>query len=168
MFGIGTLGSLIWNLITGNADNLLKTALSFWAKKQDVDLAKLQSTLPSAEHVAIAALNANVAANAQRVEIAKTFLNNPIIRFSIGIVVAIVCVRFILVIFDSTYWWIFGCTLDGEKVLGDQCSWSIPPIKGIYGNAEQQFLLFWVVAKPVDSAVQGVMGVLQKILEKRK
>ncbi len=68
--------------------------------------------------------------------------------------------------FDSTWWWLFGCTIGGRHVVGDACSWSIPPIRGAYGDAEMQFLLFFVIAKPVDTAISGALGLVSRYLEK--
>lgn len=167
MFGAGTLFSIIWSFITGNAGGLLKTALDYWAKKQDVELEKLKASLPGTEHVAIAALDANVKAAAIQASLSSKMLDNPIVKYTLGVTVAFVALRFCLITFDSTWWWIRGCVDEqGVRVYGDACSWNIPAIKGIYAGAEQQFLLFWVVAKPVDSAIRGVMTLLARIVSK--
>lgn len=167
MLSLNTFFGVIWNLITGNAPALLQTALNFFAQKTNTDLAEVQAALPSAEHVAIAALNANAQAAAIQADMAKTVLNDPIARFAVGILIAVTAVRFVLIVFDSTYWWVFGCTIDGARIYGDKCAWNIPAIHGIYGGAEMQILLFWIIARPVDSAVQGITSVITNVIKKK-
>jgi len=71
-----------------------------------------------------------------------------------------------LIVFDSTWWWLFGFTIDSRHLIGNACSWSIPPIRGAYGDAEMQFLLFFVIAKPVDSAIFGALGLVSRYLDR--
>lgn len=158
---------LVWSFVTGNATTLLKTALDYWAHKSDVNLAEVQAAVPSVEHVAIAALNANVQASAIQADMAKTILNDPFARFFVGLLIATTVMRFVLIVFDSTWWWIAGCTIKGVVKYGDVCSWNMPAIKGLYGGAEMQILLFWIIAKPVDSAIQGVIGGLNTLIRKK-
>lgn len=166
MFALPFLGKIIWGFITGNATGILQTALNFFAHKEDVDLGKVQATAQPIATVASGILQANAQVAATKATVAVKMLDNPLVKWAVGGVVLLVCLRFGLIVFDSTYWWIGGCVIDGIRTYGDSCSWNIPPIKGIYGGAETEFLLFWVVAKPVDSAVQGVTAVLTSALRK--
>jgi hypothetical protein len=88
-------------------------------------------------------------------------------RLILFALLAFCATRFCLIVLDSTWWWLFGCTIDGRHAVGDACSWSIPPIRGAYGNAEMQFLLFFVIAKPVDTAISGALGLVGRYLERR-
>lgn len=169
-----TAFGLVWHLITGNANGLLQTALNYWSHKTDVNLAEVQAALPSAEHVAIAALNANVQASAIQADMAKTILNDPMARFFVGLLIGVTVMRFCLIVFDSTWWWMWGCdpsslipASSAKWVYGEKCSWSIPAIRGLYGGAEMQILLFWIIAKPVDSAIQGVMATVNAVIRKK-
>lgn len=166
--------TLLWHLITGNASGLLKTALDFWAHQTDVNLAEVQAAVPSVEHVAIAALQANTAYANTQADMAKTILNDPLARFFVSCLIGITVVRFCLIVFDSTWWWIWGCDPamlippSGAKwVYGDKCSWDIPAIKGLYGGAEMQILLFWIIAKPVDSAIQATMTGVNALIRRK-
>lgn len=167
--------TLLWHLITGNASGLLKTALDFWAHQTDVNLAEVQAAVPSVEHVAIAALQANTAYANTQADMAKTILNDPLARFFVSCLIGITVMRFCLIVFDSTWWWMVGCTITETvkgaateaKVYGDRCSWGIPAIKGLYGGAEMQILLFWIIAKPVDSAIQATMTGVNALIRRK-
>ena len=88
-------------------------------------------------------------------------------RVILWVILAIAATRFCLIMIDSTWWWVFGCSINGRHVVGDACSWSIPPIRGAYGDAEMQFLLFFVIAKPVDTAISGALGLVSRYLDGR-
>lgn len=154
------------SLLSGNAGSILKTALDYWAHKSDVEVTKLQALAPALEQTAVAALNAQVQASAIKADLAKTILNSPWARFFVALLIGIVSVRFALIVFDSTWWSVWGCNYRGAWTYGDKCSWNIAPIKGIYGSAEMEILLFWIVAKPIDSAVQGAMNILTTLVRK--
>ena len=71
--------SLIWSFLSGNAGSLLKTALDYFAAKNNVDLAEVQAAVGSLDHVAVAALNANVqAATVQAASICAQHLPVPV------------------------------------------------------------------------------------------
>jgi hypothetical protein len=148
-------------------DTIVKPFMDAWMKKKDVDLDKFKSSLVSTEHLAVAMLDAQVKFAETKSRYAFSVLQWWPFRVILWTVLAICATRFSLIVFDSTWWWIAGCTINGKTVYGDACSWSIPAIKGDYGKAEFQFLLFFIVAKPVDTAVSGALDLVSKYLTRK-
>jgi len=140
--------------------------LQVWLKSKDVDLEKFKASNIGTTQLAVAVLDANVKFAAIKSDYALSVLQWWPFRVILFVLLGFCASRFCLIVFDSTYWWVWGCTIEGKHVIGDACSWSIPTIKGIYGGAEMQFLLFWVIAKPVDTAVSGAIGIVSKYLKK--
>lgn len=169
------MGFLI-NLLGGGAlDGIYKVFvlpfLQVWLKSKDVDLEKHKVASQNTTDLAVAVLDANVKYAEVKSGYALSVLQWWPFRVVLFLLIAVCAVRFGLAVFDSTWWWIFGCTLHNSKdvayhALGDACSWSIPAIKGTYGDAEKQFLLFFIVAKPVDTAVSGSLDLVSRYLRK--
>lgn len=148
-------------------DTIIQPLLQVYLKSKDVDLEKFKAANLSTQALAVAVLDANV----RFAQIKSTYIMAVLqwwpFRVVLFFLLSFCAMRFILILIDSTWWWIFGCNIDSHRVIGDACSWSIPPIKGIYGGAEMQFLLFWIVAKPVDTAVTGGINLVSKYLNKK-
>ena len=110
------------------------------------------------EHLAVAVLDANVRFAQVESQYALAVLQWWPFRLILFVVMAVRATRFCLIVLDSTWWWLSGYTVGGRHMIGDACSWSVPPLRGAYGNAEMQFLLFFVIAKPVDTAISGALS----------
>jgi hypothetical protein len=151
MLGTILAGLKVFFALFGGPDKLLQEALNFWAHLKDVDLAKLQAGTTGLTAVATTAIQANAQVAALQDDVAKSLFQSPMIRFFVGLTIAFCSIRFCLAMFDSTWWWVWGCKIDGARTYGDACSWSIPALKGTYGDAEVAILKFWIIAKPVDS-----------------
>jgi hypothetical protein len=164
---MGWLFSLLGGgLLDGIFKVVVQPFLQAYLKSKDVDLEKFKIASTSTTALAVAVLDANVKYASIKSQYALAVLNWWPFRVILFCLLAFCASRFCLIVFDSTYWWVFGCTINGHHVIGDACSWSFPPINGIYGGAEMQFLLFWVIAKPVDTAVSGAIDLVSKYMRK--
>lgn len=147
-------------------DSIVQPFINAYLKAKDVDLEKFKSANASTEAMAVAVLDANVRFAATKAQYALAVLQWWPFRLVLWSVLAVAATRFILAEFDSTWWWIFGCTIKGVHVVGDACSWSFPATRGNIGDAEREFLLFFVVAKPVDTAISGALGLVGRYLNR--
>ena len=146
--------------------SVVQPFLNVWLKSKDVDLEKYKAAEASTEHLAVAILDANVKFAQIKSQYVLSILQWWPFRLVLWIILAFCATRFCLILFDSTWWWIFGCSINGRNVVGDACSWSIPAIHGTYGAAEFEYILFFVIAKPVDTAISGALGLVSRYLEK--
>jgi hypothetical protein len=146
--------------------SVVQPFLNVWLKSKDVDLEKYKAAEASTEHLAVAILDANVKFAQVKSQYVLSILQWWPFRLVLWIILAFCATRFCLILFDSTWWWIFGCSINGRHIVGDACSWSIPAIHGTYGAAEFEYILFFVIAKPVDTAISGALGLVSRYLEK--
>lgn len=146
--------------------SLVQPFLNIWLKSKDVDLEKYKAAEASTERLTVAILDANVKFAQVKSQYVFSILQWWPFRLVLWIILAFCATRFCLIVFDSTWWWIFGCSINGRHVVGDACSWSIPAIHGTYGAAEFEYILFFVIAKPVDTAISGALGLVSRYLEK--
>ena len=144
--------------------SVVQPFLNVWLKSKDVDLEKYKAAEASTEHLAVAILDAGVKFAQVKSQYALSILQWWPFRLVLWIILAFCATRFCLIVFDSTWWWIFGCSINGRHVVGDACSWSIPAIHGTYGAAEFEYILFFVIAKPVDTAISGALGLVSRYL----
>ena len=144
--------------------SVVQPFLNVWLKSKDVDLEKYKAAEASTEHLAVAILDANVRFAQVKSQYALAVLQWWPFRVILWVILAIAATRFCLIMIDSTWWWIFGCTIGSKHVVGDACSWSIPAIHGNYGAAEFEYILFFVIAKPVDTAISGALGLVSRYL----
>lgn len=147
-------------------DLIVQPILQAFLKAKDVDLEKFKSANLSTEHVAVAVLDANVKFAQIKSTYALAILQWWPFRAILFCILLFCSVRFVIIVIDSTWWWLFGCTINGQHVVGDACSWSVPAIKGDYGKAEFEYILFFVIAKPVDTAIAGTVNLLSRYLAK--
>ena len=146
--------------------SVVQPFLNVWLKSKDVDLEKYKAAEASTEHLAVAILDANVKFAQVKSQYVLSILQWWPFRLVLWIILAFCATRFCLIVFDSTWWWVFGCSINGRHIVGDACSWSIPAIHGTYGAAEFEYILFFVIAKPVDTAISGALGLASRYLER--
>lgn len=160
-----------------NPETIINGAIKAYMKAKDVDLEKFKSSEITTEGIVGAILQANVQFAQIKAQYALSVLQWWPFRMILFILISVATARFTLAAFDSTWWWIFGChatpamaqklhVAAGAVVIGDACSWSFPAILGTFGEAEKQFLLFFIIAKPVDTAVSGGLAAVQRYLNK--
>jgi hypothetical protein len=150
-----------------NPETIINGAINAYMKAKDVDLEKFKSSEITTEAIVGAILTANVQFAQLKAQYALSVLQWWPFRLILFVLISVATMRFSLAAFDSTWWWIFGCTIKGQHVVGDACSWSFPAILGTFGEAEKQFLLFFIIAKPVDTAVSGGLAAVQKYIDKK-
>lgn len=149
-------------------DVVVQPFLNAYLKSKDVDLDKFKTSELQTTQLATAVLDANVRYAEIKSSYALSILQWWPFRALLFVMVAVATARFALASFDSTWWWIFGCTLDnGRHAVGDACAWSFPAIKGTFGDAEREFLFAFIIAKPVDTAVSGALAMLSRYLGKK-
>lgn len=153
-------------LVKAFGDTLVQPILQAYLASRNVDLEKFKAADASTTQLAVAILDANVKFATVKSQYALAVLQWWPFRVILFLLLAVCATRFCLVLIDSTWWWIFGCSIAGHHASGDVCSWSIPTIKGTYANVEVEFLLFWIIAKPVDTAVTGGINLVSRYLGK--
>ena len=136
-------------------DAIVQPFLQAYLKSKDVDLEKFKSATPALEHAVVAVVEANVKFAEIKANYAMTVLGWWPFRLILFVLLSVCTIRFVLIVIDATLPKIFGVE-----------SWNIDPITGAYGQAEFQLLLFFVIAKPVDTAVSGGLNVLSRYLNK--
>lgn len=140
--------------------------LNVWLKSKDVDLEKFKAANANTTEIAVAVLDANVKFAGIKAGYALSVLQWWPFRLILFAILLVASTRFCLIMIDSTWWWLFGCDVNGQHIIGDDCSWSFPALKGNYGRAEFEYILFFVIAKPVDTAISGAIGLVGNYLRK--
>ena len=164
---LGTIfGWLSGGVLEAIGNSIVMPFIKVWLKSKDVDLEKFKVSAASTTGLAEAVLEANIRHAEIKAQYALSVLQWWPFRLILFILISVAATRFVLASFDSTWWWIFGCTIKGQHVIGDACSWSFPSVLGTFGEAEKEFLLFFIIAKPVDTAVSGGLAAVQKYLRK--
>lgn len=148
-------GPIAGVLVSLFKESIVAPILQAYLKSKDVDLEKFKAATPSLEHAAVAVLDANVKFAAIQSNYVLSVLNWWPFRMILLMVLLISSVRFSLIMIDATL----------PKML-HYASWDIDPIKGNYGEAELKFILFFIIAKPVDTAVSGAVNVLSRYLSR--
>lgn len=146
--------------------SIIMPFIQAWMKSKDVDLEKFKTSNVNTMELAVAMLDANVRFAQLKAQYALAVLQWWPFRALLFILISISVVHYGLAQFDNTWWFIMGCTKDGVRELGDACAWNLPSLKGSFGDAEKQFLLFFIIAKPVDTAISGAVDVVGKYLKK--
>jgi hypothetical protein len=163
--------SWLFSLLGGGLlDSIFKVVvqpfLQAWMKAKDVDLEKHKAASQDTTALAVAVLDANIKFDEIKAGYALSVLQWWPFRLILFVLIGACATRFCLAMFDSTWWWVFGCTENGRHVVGDACSWSFPAIRGTYAGVEVQFLTFFILAKPVDTAVSGSIDLVSKYLRR--
>lgn len=153
-------------ILEGIFKTFVQPFLQAYLKAKDVDLEKFKEASQDTTTLAGSVLVANVKFAEIKSGYALQVLQWWPFRVLLFILISVSVTRFCLAEFDSTWWWIFGCTVNGKHLIGDICSWSIPATRGTFGEAEKQFLLFFIIAKPVDTIVGGAIDTVSRYLRK--
>lgn len=131
MPGLATIfGWLSGGVLEAIGNSIIMPFIKVWLKSKDVDLEKFKVSTASTTELAGAVLAANVRHAEIKAQYALSVLQRWPFRVILFILVATAATRFCLAAFDSTWWWIFGCTINGKHIVGDACSWSFPAVLG--------------------------------------
>lgn len=139
----------------GNPNTILGKALDLWAKSKDVDLEKFKTSVTTSADLAAHIVDANQRFAETQERYATSVLNWWPFRVILFILLFLPATHFGLIVIDSMRPHLFGW-----RPLG------IPPVPPPYDSIEQQLLLFFVIAKPVDTAVGGLISIVTKYLRR--
>lgn len=147
--------SLAGWLFKSNLDGLLSGVLNIWAKGKDVDLAKFTASTGAVAEVTKVVVDANVKFSQTQASYAMSLLNWRGFRILLWVLMAVAVCHYSLVVADTALPKVFGYS-----------SWNIDPVQGSYAEVTKQLLLFFVLLKPVDTAITGIMMLLGRYLQK--
>ena len=140
-------------------DSIFKPFIDVWMKSKDVDLEKFKASTDSTEKLAGAMLIANVEFAKVKADYAVSVLQWWPFRIILFMLLFFPAAHLSMIVIDSSLIWFWKGTFG---VFG------VPPVPGKYFDIEAQLLLFFVIAKPVDSAVTGGMNALKAYIETKK
>lgn len=136
-------------------DNIVQPLLQVYLKSKDVNLAEFQTANTSTVQMASAMLQAHVQYADIKSRYALSVLHWWPFRTVLFLLLLFPAMHFIAICCDATFPHIFGYEV-----------WNIDPIKGAYSQYEHDLIEFFIVAKPVDTAISGALDVLTKYLRK--
>jgi hypothetical protein len=142
-------------IFSSNLDKLLEGVLGIWAKSKDVDLTKFTTSTTAVAEVTKTVVEANTKFAETQASYAMTLLNWRGFRILLWVLMAVAVCHYALVVADTAL----------PKVFGYK-SWDIDPVQGSYAEVTKQLLLFFVLLKPVDTAISGIMMLLGRYLQK--
>jgi hypothetical protein len=142
---------------------IITGAINAYMKAKDVDLEKFKSANLSTEHVAAAVLQANVQFAQIKANYALSVLNWWPFRVILFALLFFPATHFISIVLDSSCPISWGL---GRVPSKGGCGWGIPSIDPDVKDIYTQLLLFFIIAKPVDTAIAGGMSALQSYLNK--
>lgn len=147
--------SLAGWLFKSNIDGLLSGVLNIWAKTKDVDLEKFKVSTEATAQVVAHVVDANQKFAETQSSYVMSLLNWRGFRILLWVLMAVAVCHYALVVTDTALPKVFG-----------YAPWNIDPVVGSYAEVTKQLLLFFVLLKPVDTAISGVMMLLARYLQK--
>lgn len=148
------LGSTLFKTF---GDVIVQPILSAYLKSKDVDLEKFRTSEVSMVQMSAAVLQANVQFADIKSRYALSVLHWWPFRAVLFLLLLFPAMHFIAICWDATFPHIF-----------QYAEWNVDPIKGAYSEYEKDMLQFFIVAKPVDTAVSGALDVVTRWLGARK
>jgi hypothetical protein len=152
--GALVLKAAAW-FFSSNIDALLTGALNIWAKSKDVDLTKFTTSVEATAGLSKVIVDANERFAEKQMSYALTILNWRGFRILLWVMMAVAIMHYALVVVDTALPKIFH-----------YASWDIDPVQGSYAEVTKQLLLFFVIAKPIDTVVGGALNCLSAYLRK--
>jgi hypothetical protein len=125
-------------------EDILQPLLSAWAQSKNIDLAEMQAAAGSMTTLAGQVLAANVQTSAQRIAYATSLLSWWPFRIILLVLMLPPAMHFAAIMLDSTL----------------PFHWGIAKVPPPYDGYEREFILFFIVAKPVDSLIGSVGAAL--------
>lgn len=137
-------------------DSILQPVLNAWAKSKDINLATHQADIGSSVDLIKTIITANVENAKTQTAYAEAILSWWPFRVLLFMLLVGPVLHMFSICVDATL----------PKMLG-YASWDIDPIKGAYAGYEKELLEFFIIAKPVDTAVSGLIGLFRQIVAKK-
>lgn len=149
-------GSILTGLTGGGLNGFVNSVIEGWAKIRNVDLQKFRTAATTTGELGAHIVEANTKFAQMDFAYKGFLLGFWYFRLAFGLLFWVVVLRWVLVFTDATLPFVFGYE-----------PWSIEALKGAGADYERQILLFFIVAKPVDSAITGATRILMKVIERR-
>ena len=151
------LGWLSSGLVGVFGSAIVQPIVNAWLGSQNIDLEKLQATDTSLTTISAAILQANIQYAGIQENYNITILNWFPFRCILFALLFFPAVHFSMAIADNSVVWFFG----------EPYGWfSVPELKSSFASIENQLLLFFIIAKPVDSAICGTVALMSQYLKK--
>lgn len=142
--------------------SILKPILDAWANHENVDLEKFKAAAKNTGQLAGAILQANVEFSVTKARYAFRILQWWPFRALLLVLIGVSTFHYCAVVLDSTPFWI---PFMGEAhIIG---AWGVPTPPSPYDEYEREFLLFFILAKPVEAVVSQGLQTLTAYLVRR-
>jgi|GEM_PF-7093554 len=149
---------------------ILQPILNAWANHENIDLEKFRAAAKSTSELAGAVLQANVQFAATKARYALRVLQWWPFRALLLVLLGVSAIHYTAVILDSTPFptltlgpWLLP-EFGEPHVVG---SWGVPTPPPPYDEYEREFLLFFIIAKPVETVASQALRALSAYLERR-
>ena len=149
LFSSGIVG------IFGSA--IVQPILQAWLGSQNIDLEKLQQTDTSLTTISAAVLDANVKYAGIQESYNVTILNWWPFRVILFLLLILPAIHFSMIVADNSVVWFFG---------GLYGIFNVPVVTPPYFDIEKGMLLFFILMRPVDTAVSGAIALVGQYIRK--
>ena len=146
--------------VFGNA--IVKPFINAFMKSKDVDLEKFKISTSGGVSLAGEMLKANVAHGQTKSNYAIKVLQWWPFRLILFVLLAVSAFHYVQIILDSSPFRI-PLFMSEAHVVG---SWGVPKPPAPYDAYERDFLLFFIIAKPVELAVTSVLQTITAYLQR--
>ncbi|MFL9823418.1 hypothetical protein [Rhodoplanes sp. SY1] len=138
-------------------DTLIRSAIDAWAKAKDVDLEKFRTAATTSDSMVAHIVEANVAHGRTKAQYALSVLAWWPFRLILFGLLFFPAVHFVAIVLDSSCPQAWGLHLVGGRSVGG-CGWGVPAIPDTVRDIYRELLLFFVIAKPADTAISGALA----------
>ena len=148
-----------------NPETIINGAINAYMKAKDVDLEKFKSANATTDSMVAHILEANVRYDEIKSQYALSVLNWWPFRLILFALLFFPAVHFVAIVLDSSCPIVWHMHVIGGRNLGG-CGWGIPDIDPSVADIYKQLLLFFILAKPADTAISGALTIAQRYLRK--
>lgn len=150
------LNWLSGGLVSAFGTSIVTPILNAWMQSKNIDLQKLQATDASLTTISAAVLDANVKFAQTQEHYNLTILNWWPFRVLLFAILFFPTLHFCMAIADNSLVFFFN----------EPYGWfNVPALKGNFADYEGQAILFFIIAKPVDTAMTGIISLVSKYLK---
>lgn len=147
-------------------EKIISGAINAYMKAKDVDLEKFKSENATADHMVANILEANVRFAAVKAQYALGVLNWWPFRLILFALLFFPSLHFIAIVLDSSCPVSWGWHVIAGRSVGG-CGLGIPAIPESVFDVYKQMLLFFVLAKPADTAINGALSVVGRYVDRK-
>jgi hypothetical protein len=150
-----------------NPESIINGAINAYMKAKDVDLEKFKSSEAGTVQLGAAILDANIKFAQIKASYSLAILNWWPFRVILFALLFFPSMHFVLHVLDSMCPVSWARHLVKGKSVGG-CGWGIPDIEPNLFDIYKQLLLFFILAKPVDTAIAGGFSALSSYLNRSR